>query len=39
VQEFKAGHAAHITDEVRRITGKAPIRFEQYAREFKSHWA
>jgi len=39
LQEFKAGHAAHITDEVRRITGKAPIRFEQYAREFKSHWA
>jgi uncharacterized protein YbjT (DUF2867 family) len=36
---FKAGHAERVTDGVQRITGKAPIRFEQYAQDFKAHWA
>lgn len=36
---FKAGHSAGITDSVQRITGRAPIRLEQYAQDFKSHWA
>jgi len=39
LEEFKAGHSEHITDEVQRITGKAPIRFEQYAQDFKVNWA
>ena len=36
---FKAGYAAGITTHVQRITGKAPITFEQYAQDFKTHWA
>jgi uncharacterized protein YbjT (DUF2867 family) len=36
---FKAGFAERITDGVQRITGKAPIRLEQYAQDFKAHWA
>lgn len=36
---FKDGHAAAITDTVQRITGKAPILLEQYAQDFKAHWA
>lgn len=36
---FKAGYAERITDGVQRITGQAPIRFEQYAQDFKAHWA
>lgn len=36
---FKAGFAERITDGVQRITGKAPIRFEQYAQDFRMHWA
>lgn len=36
---FKAGHAERITDAVPRIAGKAPIRFVQYAQDFKAHWA
>ena len=36
---FKAGFAEHITDSVRQITGQEPIRLEQYAQDFKSHWA
>jgi uncharacterized protein YbjT (DUF2867 family) len=36
---FKAGFAERITDGVQRITGRAPIRFEQYAQDFKAHWA
>lgn len=36
---FKAGYSAGITDSVQRITGNAPIRLEQYAQDFKSHWA
>lgn len=35
---FKAGYAERITDGVQRLTGKAPIRFEQYAQDFKTHW-
>ncbi|MEZ5645163.1 MAG: hypothetical protein R3E99_08440 [Burkholderiaceae bacterium] len=36
---FKAGFAERITDGVTHITGQAPIRLEQYAQEFKAHWA
>ncbi|MDZ4187712.1 MAG: NAD(P)H-binding protein [Hydrogenophaga sp.] len=36
---FKAGFAAHITNAVQQITGQEPIRLEQYAQDFKSHWA
>jgi uncharacterized protein YbjT (DUF2867 family) len=36
---FKAGYSERITDGVQRITGQAPIRFEQYAQDFKAHWA
>ena len=36
---FKAGYSAGITDSVQRITGQAPIRLEQYAQDFRSHWA
>lgn len=36
---FKAGYAERITDSVQRITGREPIRMEQYAQAFKAHWA
>lgn len=36
---FKAGVADRITDTVRHITGHEPIRMEQYAQDFKAHWA
>ena len=36
---FKAGFAERTTDTVQRITGQAPIRFAQYAQDFKAHWA
>ena len=36
---FKAGYAERITDGVQRMTGKAPIRLEQYAQDFKANWA
>ena len=36
---FKAGFAERTTDGVQRITGKAPISFEQYAQDFKAQWA
>lgn len=36
---FKAGYSATITDAVERIAGKAPIRFEQYAQDFRAQWA
>lgn len=36
---FKAGFAERTTDAVQRITGQAPIRLEQYAQDFKAHWA
>ncbi len=35
---FKAGHAARTTDEVRRISGRAPITLRQYAIEHRQHW-
>jgi uncharacterized protein YbjT (DUF2867 family) len=30
-QELRAGHGAHTTDDVRRVTGDAPTRFAAYA--------
>ena len=36
---FKAGYAEQVTDTVQRILGRPPIRFEQYAQEFRTHWA
>jgi uncharacterized protein YbjT (DUF2867 family) len=36
---FKAGYSEGITESVQRITGKAPIRLEQYAQNFRAHWA
>lgn len=36
---FKAGYSERITDGVQRITGQAPIRFEQYAQDFRARWA
>lgn len=36
---FKAGFAERITDNVQRLTGQAPIRFEQYAQDFRANWA
>lgn len=36
---FKAGFAERISDGVQRITGRAPIRFEQYAQDHKARWA
>lgn len=36
---FKAGYSEGITESVQRITGKAPIRLEQYAQDFRAHWA
>lgn len=36
---FKAGFAERTTDAVQRITGRAPIRLELYAQDFKAHWA
>lgn len=36
---FKAGVADRITTTVRHITGHEPIRMEQYAQDFKAHWA
>lgn len=36
---FAAGTAERRTDAVQRITGRAPRRFEAYAREFRAQWA
>jgi uncharacterized protein YbjT (DUF2867 family) len=36
---FKAGFAERTTDSVQRITGQAPIRFQQYAQDFRANWA
>jgi len=36
---FKAGYVEQVTDAVSRITGKAPIPFEQYAHESRGRWA
>lgn len=35
---FKAGYAERVTDAVARITGHAPRRFEDYAREHRAAW-
>ncbi len=35
---FKAGYAERSTDNVQRITGQAPRRFEAYAREHRQAW-
>lgn len=35
---LKSGAASPITDNVKRITGKAPIRFDQYAADFRAKW-
>lgn len=34
--EFASGSYAYTTDAVQRITGKAPVTFEQFAREYAS---
>jgi uncharacterized protein YbjT (DUF2867 family) len=36
---FKAGYAERTTDSVQRITSRAPIGFEQYARDHRAAWA
>jgi uncharacterized protein YbjT (DUF2867 family) len=35
---FKLGYSARITDAVSTITGRAPIRFAQYAKDYRSAW-
>ncbi|MBA4284765.1 MAG: nucleoside-diphosphate sugar epimerase [Xanthomonadaceae bacterium] len=35
---FKLGHAERITDAVATITGQAPRRFADYARDFRDAW-
>lgn len=35
---LKSGAASPITDNIKRITGKAPIRFDQYAADFRAKW-
>ena len=35
---LKEGHAAAITDAVHRLTGRAPIGFAQYARDYRTAW-
>ena len=36
---FKAGYAERTTDAVQLITGRPPIGFEQYARDYRESWA
>jgi uncharacterized protein YbjT (DUF2867 family) len=38
-QALKDGHSAAITENVKLITGKSPITFDQYAADFKARWA
>lgn len=35
---FKAGYSERITDAVQTVTGRAPIRFAQYAQDHRAHW-
>ncbi len=35
---FKAGYAERVTDAVQTITGRAPITFEQYAKDYRQAW-
>lgn len=34
----RAGYSATVTDTVKRVLGRDPIRFEQYAQDHKSEW-
>ncbi len=38
-QALKDGHSAPVTENVKLITGKSPITFDQYAADFKTRWA
>jgi hypothetical protein len=33
---FASGQAARVSDAIERVTGRTPIRFEQFARDFAS---
>lgn len=35
---FKAGYSEQITDSVKKITGRDPIRFAQYAQDARAAW-
>ncbi len=35
---FKAGYAERVTDAVATITGRAPITFAQYAKDYRQAW-
>lgn len=35
---FKAGYAAPVSDAVQRLTGQAPRRFADYAKDYRSAW-
>lgn len=35
---FKAGYAERVTDAVQQVTGRAPLTFEQYARDYRASW-
>jgi hypothetical protein len=37
-QIARAGHTAAVTDTVEKVTGRAPISFEQFALDHKSAW-
>lgn len=37
-QALKDGHSAAVTENVKLITGKSPISFDQYAADFKAKW-
>jgi len=34
----KAGYAAHVTDTVQKVTGRAPVSFAQFARQNAAAW-
>lgn len=36
---FKAGYAERVTDAVQQVTGQAPRRFAQYAKDHRAAWA
>jgi len=38
-QVLKDGHVGFVTDDIKLVTGKAPITFDQYASDFKARWA
>ncbi|MFC4453155.1 SDR family oxidoreductase [Deinococcus sonorensis] len=37
-QMVRAGYTATVTDDVQRVTGRAPISFEQFARDHADTW-